>query len=201
MRAPGRIRTCDSRFRKPQLYPLSYEGIRPYRTVWCGDYHLCVTDTQTTSHHIRQLLTLLRLLPDSTERNWWDRYAYLHHQMKFGGAGHSWSGDYLSGSIEAYEQIVSGGRTEPPTLDQVRKLAEYCLLFFDVADDQALCEHLSRWVAPSRSVPAGRRWAQQVCENAFWLWAQGEGNVRPVKQSRFEADVAARFAGREVPGD
>jgi hypothetical protein len=24
--APGRIRTCDTRFRKPLLYPLSYEG-------------------------------------------------------------------------------------------------------------------------------------------------------------------------------
>ncbi len=26
MGAPGRIRTCDTRFRKPMLYPLSYEG-------------------------------------------------------------------------------------------------------------------------------------------------------------------------------
>jgi hypothetical protein len=25
--APGRIRTCDARFRKPMLYPLSYEGL------------------------------------------------------------------------------------------------------------------------------------------------------------------------------
>ena len=25
--APGRIRTCDTRFRKPVLYPLSYEGV------------------------------------------------------------------------------------------------------------------------------------------------------------------------------
>jgi hypothetical protein len=24
--APGRNRTCDTRFRKPVLYPLSYEG-------------------------------------------------------------------------------------------------------------------------------------------------------------------------------
>ena len=24
--ALGRIRTCDTRFRKPMLYPLSYEG-------------------------------------------------------------------------------------------------------------------------------------------------------------------------------
>ena len=24
--APDRIRTCDTRFRKPMLYPLSYEG-------------------------------------------------------------------------------------------------------------------------------------------------------------------------------
>jgi hypothetical protein len=27
--APGRIRTCDTRFRKPVLYPLSYEGSIP----------------------------------------------------------------------------------------------------------------------------------------------------------------------------
>ncbi len=26
--APGRNRTCDKRFRKPLLYPLSYEGGR-----------------------------------------------------------------------------------------------------------------------------------------------------------------------------
>src|SRR6185312_11746031 len=26
--APSRIRTCDTRFRKPMLYPLSYEGVR-----------------------------------------------------------------------------------------------------------------------------------------------------------------------------
>jgi hypothetical protein len=26
--APGRNRTCDTRFRKPMLYPLSYEGLR-----------------------------------------------------------------------------------------------------------------------------------------------------------------------------
>jgi hypothetical protein len=27
--APSRIRTCDARFRKPTLYPLSYEGLAP----------------------------------------------------------------------------------------------------------------------------------------------------------------------------
>jgi hypothetical protein len=27
MGAPGRIRTCGTRFRKPLLYPLSYEGL------------------------------------------------------------------------------------------------------------------------------------------------------------------------------
>jgi hypothetical protein len=29
VRAPGKIRTCDTRFRKPMLYPLSYEGAAP----------------------------------------------------------------------------------------------------------------------------------------------------------------------------
>ncbi len=28
MSGPGRIRTCDARFRKPTLYPLSYEANR-----------------------------------------------------------------------------------------------------------------------------------------------------------------------------
>ena len=32
MGAPGRIRTCDARFRKPTLYPLSYEGGGPVAT-------------------------------------------------------------------------------------------------------------------------------------------------------------------------
>ena len=39
--ALGRIRTCDARFRKPTLYPLSYEGGKfhhrrsePLRLVW-----------------------------------------------------------------------------------------------------------------------------------------------------------------------
>jgi hypothetical protein len=27
MGAPGRIRTCDTRFRRAVLYPLSYEGV------------------------------------------------------------------------------------------------------------------------------------------------------------------------------
>ena len=27
LNTPGRIRTCDSRFRKAVLYPLSYEGV------------------------------------------------------------------------------------------------------------------------------------------------------------------------------
>ena len=31
--APGRIRTCDSWYRKPVLYPLSYGGIAPRLTA------------------------------------------------------------------------------------------------------------------------------------------------------------------------
>ncbi len=36
---PGRIRTCDNRFRKPVLYPLSYGGDRP--PVGCLQFTLC----------------------------------------------------------------------------------------------------------------------------------------------------------------
>ena len=32
-RAPGKIRTCDTRFRRAVLYPLSYEGGGPARRV------------------------------------------------------------------------------------------------------------------------------------------------------------------------
>lgn len=31
--APGRIRTCDTRFRRAVLYPLSYEGGDLYKNV------------------------------------------------------------------------------------------------------------------------------------------------------------------------
>ena len=31
MGASGRIRTCDTWYRKPVLYPLSYGGVRPRR--------------------------------------------------------------------------------------------------------------------------------------------------------------------------
>ena len=36
--APGRNRTCDTRFRKPLLYPLSYEGldVDPSWSGWCA---------------------------------------------------------------------------------------------------------------------------------------------------------------------
>ncbi len=38
--APGRIRTCDARFRKPTLYPLSYGGLKIgnvlVRGYFCG---------------------------------------------------------------------------------------------------------------------------------------------------------------------
>ena len=37
LRAPGRIRTCDTRFRRAVLYPLSYEGARSdYRAAHCA---------------------------------------------------------------------------------------------------------------------------------------------------------------------
>src|SRR5262245_46300657 len=39
--APGRNRTCDTRFRKPLLYPLSYEGVRLISYL-PGDTHLCL---------------------------------------------------------------------------------------------------------------------------------------------------------------
>ena len=41
--APGRIRTCDTRFRKPVLYPLSYEGKRIHlaRGTWYSTRGSC----------------------------------------------------------------------------------------------------------------------------------------------------------------
>jgi site-specific DNA recombinase len=47
--APGRIRTCDTRFRKPMLYPLSYEG-RPTKALVRG--HEIVAESFHGSHLI-----------------------------------------------------------------------------------------------------------------------------------------------------
>jgi hypothetical protein len=38
--APGRIRTCDTRFRKPMLYPLSYEGLPVDPSCVAGEFLL-----------------------------------------------------------------------------------------------------------------------------------------------------------------
>ena len=43
--APGLDRTADTRFRKPVLYPLSYEGIVPI----CRGFPLLGPDKNTTS--------------------------------------------------------------------------------------------------------------------------------------------------------
>ncbi len=34
---PDRIRTCDLRFRKPLLYPLSYRGVNSYKITTCNN--------------------------------------------------------------------------------------------------------------------------------------------------------------------
>ena len=43
--APGWNRTSDTRFRKPVLYPLSYEGIVPV----CREFPLLRPDKNTTT--------------------------------------------------------------------------------------------------------------------------------------------------------
>jgi hypothetical protein len=63
--APGRIRTCDARFRKPTLYPLSYGG----RTAgYPGKHRRPAGD--------RRLWRVFALVPSSqaqgwNERSWW----------------------------------------------------------------------------------------------------------------------------------
>jgi hypothetical protein len=46
--APGRIRTCDTRFRKPMLYPLSYEGL-PAVCRQTHSLNACLTTKVTAS--------------------------------------------------------------------------------------------------------------------------------------------------------
>src|SRR5205823_11525490 len=49
--APGRNRTCDTRFRKPLLYPLSYEGRGLAPIVPSPDYDPSYRSSRRPAHH------------------------------------------------------------------------------------------------------------------------------------------------------
>jgi hypothetical protein len=62
--------------------------------------------------------------------------------------------------------------------EDVRHLAEYCMLFFDVADRPECCELLEEVLTttftPRPAGSLGRRWAQSVVEVAWRLWVPRE---------------------------
>jgi hypothetical protein len=61
-RAPGRIRTCDTGFRRAVLYPLSYEGERPKgRCEFSGDVENHAMPGPTQRLRIRSTAVLAAL--------------------------------------------------------------------------------------------------------------------------------------------
>lgn len=159
----------------------------------------------TDDADVRWLLDLLALLPamtlgarslperevdpnldavevDERGAEWWERYAKVHVEPY----GLIPQGTYYRGSLFPWAlRIVQGEAGE----EQVRRLAEYCLLFFDVADRPECCELLEEVVVdrftPQPRGSCGRRWAASVVDVAWRLW------VRGAAQNRFREDLAA----------
>jgi hypothetical protein len=104
---------------------------------------------------------------------WWEGYAKVHAQE-----GRHPEGRYYRSSLWSFAQrVVDGVAVE----EDVRRLAEYCLLFFDVADRPGCWEQLD--VVASSYVPhppgtAGRRWAESVMEVAWRLYARRQSRRR-----------------------
>lgn len=103
---------------------------------------------------------------------WWDRYAKLHQ-------GPDGEGRYYRAHLFPYAlRIINGTADEEDT----RHLAEYCLLFFDVADQPECCELLEEVVVstfdPQPEGSLGRRWAQSVVEAAWRLWVPRQARMR-----------------------
>jgi hypothetical protein len=151
----------------------------------------------TDDTDVRWLLDLLRLLPAMTadvprdvvhEREihpaldvgevekeaaeWWDRFGELHPDRIDRGR-------YPRVHLLPYALRIVEGKADD---EDVRSLAQYCLLLFDVADLPECCEHLD--VVVQSHIPqrgrAGRRWAESVTEVAWRLYVprQAHGRLR-----------------------
>jgi hypothetical protein len=103
---------------------------------------------------------------------WWDMYAKAHE-------GPLGEGGYYRAHLLPYAlRIVNGTAREEDT----RHLAEYCLLFFDVAHRPECCKLLEEAVVttfpPKPEGSAGQRWAQSVVEAAWRLWVPRQARNR-----------------------
>jgi hypothetical protein len=153
-----------------------------------------VAAISTDEADVRRLLDLLALLPamdaetggvagvrrlhpnldpDQVEKEgaeWWDRFAQLHHPDEM-------DGHYCRVHLLPYAlRMLEGKATE----QDVWNLAQYSLLFFDVADRAECCEHLDVVVAhiPVPAGGAGRRWAESVAEVAWRLYVPRQARYR-----------------------
>jgi hypothetical protein len=110
---------------------------------------------------LRHLYELISLLPDPApiegpSSSWWDA---------FGDAGtRQWSGTYYSGKLEDWPL------TQTLTQENVRDLAEYCLMFFaDLTEEQA--ELLDQIEIPDAEIRGvGRIWAADMVATAWRLY-------------------------------
>jgi hypothetical protein len=152
----------------------------------------------TDEADVRWLLDLLALLPAMTlgasglpERrvdpnlddaevvkdgaDWWEKYAKVHVKP-YRQIG---KGLYYRSSLFPYALRIVNGEAEQ---EHVRRLAEYCLLFFDVADRPECCELLEKVVvtsfAPQPPGSCGRRWAESVVDVAWRLWVPRQARNR-----------------------
>ena len=113
--------------------------------------------------------------PNDVEREgaeWWDRYARAHQ-------GPTGDGSYYRSHLLTYALAIVKGKADEET---TRRLAEYCLLFFDVADRTECCElleeQLVRTFDPQPPGSLGRLWARSVVEAAWRLWVPRESRNR-----------------------
>ena len=97
---------------------------------------------------------------------WWKTYAKVHAEPQ----GHSGEGRYYRTHLLKYAFPILKGEADA---EDVRHLAEYCLMFFEVADRPECCELLDVVTTTFHPEPAGscgRRWAQSVIDVAWRLW-------------------------------
>jgi hypothetical protein len=109
---------------------------------------------------------------ESDGAEWWDRYATAHQ-------GPTGDGGYYRSHLLSYALAIVKGKADEET---TRRLAEYCLLFFDVADRAECCELLAEQLVgtcdPRPAGSLGRLWARSVMEAAWRLWVPREARSR-----------------------
>jgi hypothetical protein len=134
------------------------------------------TVARAMDRDVRFLLDLLAMLPAMTgdrataRHIWWQTYASVHAKQ--------WDGGYYAKSLAPFAGRLLRGEGDD---EDVRRLAEYCLMFFDVADRPECCQELD--VVLGNFSPGtdpgviGRRWAMSVCDVAWRLYAPRESRL------------------------